>query len=73
MSWASILAGFVKLANLVMGYLNNKQLLDAGRAQASAEFSAEQQERVNAANRAAVDAREHVDAHGVPDDFYRRD
>ena len=56
MTWASILAGFVKLANLVMTRLNNRQLLDAGRAQATAEFTGDALENVHAANRARITA-----------------
>mgnify|MGYP000373123573 CR=1 FL=1 len=32
MGWASLALALVKLANLVMGYLDKKQLLDAGEA-----------------------------------------
>ena len=56
MNIASILAGFVKLANLVMGYFANKQLMDAGRSQASSEFQGEALEKVKAANSARIDA-----------------
>jgi hypothetical protein len=67
-SWSSILAGFVKLANLVMGYLGNKQLMDAGEAKAVARLSAEERERVNEANRRAIAAR---DADSLPDSAFR--
>ena len=56
MTWASILAAFVKLANLVMGIIRDKQLLDAGRAQATAKFTGDALEKVNEANRARVSA-----------------
>ena len=68
MTWASILAGFVKLANLVMTWANNRQLLDAGEARGVARLSAEERERVDAANRAALRAR---DTDRLPDDAYR--
>lgn len=56
MSWASILAGFVKLANFVMEYVGRKQLLDAGEAKADAKYSAAERERLDTAMRARVDA-----------------
>jgi hypothetical protein len=66
--WASLLAGLAKLAGLVMAYINNRQLLDAGEARGVARLSAEERERVDAANRAALRAR---DTDRLPDDAYR--
>lgn len=56
MTWASILAGLAKLAGLVMTYINNRQLLDAGEAKATAKFTGDALEKVNEANRARITA-----------------
>ena len=71
--WATIISTVAQLAIVVAQAVRDRQLLNAGRTQATAEFASEQQERINEASRAADRASEHVDAHGVPDDFYRRD
>lgn len=65
MTWASILAGFVKLANLVMGIIRDKQLLDAGEAKQRDRYTEAEREKLDAAMRARVDAG------GVPDPFDR--
>jgi hypothetical protein len=56
MTWASILAGLAKLAGLVMTFINNRQLLDAGRAIERDRLSTEERARVDAANRARITA-----------------
>jgi hypothetical protein len=56
MTWASILAGLAKLAGLVMTFINNRQLLDAGRAIERDRLSTEERARVDAANRARLSA-----------------
>jgi hypothetical protein len=35
--WASLIAGIVKLFGLIASYINNKQLLDAGKASQQAD------------------------------------
>ena len=76
MTWASILAGLAKLAGLVMTFINNRQLLDAGRAIERDRLSTEERERVDAANRARlsagddgvfVDPFDRANRRGVPD------
>ena len=54
MFWAKMLAGLVGLVGIVAQYFKDKQLLEAGRAQATAEFSIEEADRVRRANRARV-------------------
>ena len=76
MTWASILAGLAKLAGLVMTFINNRQLLDAGRAIERDRLSTEERARVDAANRARitagddgvfVDPFDRANRRGVPD------
>ena len=56
MTWASILAGVLKLFNAVAAYFNNKQLLDAGKAKAHGEVAEKNNEflKDQAKARAAV-------------------
>jgi hypothetical protein len=68
MTWASILAGVLRLFETVAGYFRERQLLDAGEARAEARYSAEERERINAANSAAVDA---AGTERLPDRAYR--
>lgn len=68
LTWAGILKALLGLASTIAGYLRERQLLDAGEAKAVARLSAEEQERVDAANRAALRAR---DADRVPDSAFR--
>ena len=66
--WAAIISTIARIALAIAQAVRDKQLLDAGEARGVARLSAEEQERVNAANRAAVRAR---DADRLPDDAYR--
>lgn len=56
MTWASFLAGLAKFAGLVMTYINNRQLLDAGRAIERDRYNAEERAALDAAMRARVSA-----------------
>lgn len=65
LTWASILAALVKLAGAVMTWVNNRQLMDAGRAVERDRYTEAEREKLDAAMRARVDAG------GVPDTFDR--
>lgn len=54
--WATIISTVAQLALVIAEAVRDKQLLDAGRAQANAEYSGEALERVNEANRARISA-----------------
>lgn len=66
MTWASLLAGALKLLNALAEYLSRKQLLDAGRAVERDKSHSDTDRRI-AAGRAAADA------HRLPDDGEYRD
>lgn len=71
MNWLAIGRLALSLLDKLAGYFRNKQLMDAGRAMERDRLSAEERERRNAANRAAVRSGTAVDADGVPNSFYR--
>ena len=56
MTWAAIVKVFLEIASTIAGYLRERQLLDAGRAQATAEFSGDALEKVHEANGARLSA-----------------
>lgn len=68
MTWLSVGRLLLSILDKVAGYFRDKQLLDAGRAIERDRLSTEERARVDAANRAAIAAR---DTPGVPNDFYR--
>jgi len=72
-AWASILAGIVKLAGLVAGMLDRRQVEFAGRAKERAERAAETKEREDDANTAARRARSDLraDPSGLRDKHFR--
>ena len=62
LSWAALISGFLRLLNIVGEYLNNKQLMDAGR-------SAQRAETAEKANEAIVDKRKtESDVAGLTDE-----
>ena len=56
MTWLAIGRLLLSILDKVAGYFANKQLIDAGRSQASSEFQGEALEKVKAANSARIDA-----------------
>lgn len=73
MTWASILAGALKLLNALADYLSRKQLLDAGRAQQRADDLTEQQSKVRDANQAPIRRRSDPEYDSRLRDKYARD
>lgn len=69
MSWASILAGALKLLNALADYLSRKQLLDAGAAQQRADDADDTNDRLKAGTHRANAVRRDPDS--VPDDKWR--
>lgn len=69
MNWLALLKVLLGLANSLTAYLNNKQLIDAGEAQAISEGLQNAQDAVQKAREARRTAvREFDKRDGVPDD-----
>lgn len=56
MGWTAIAASLAKIFAGLVGIFQNKQLIDAGEAQAKAELSDAEREKIALANRARINA-----------------
>lgn len=71
MAWLQALSALLKLANLLAGYLRDKQLLEAGEARAISESLSVAQSRVQVAMAARAAVKHDPDS--VRNDPYNRD